>query len=468
MPDPLPDGFAAYAAHLPAHVLTDNRLDPTVGRASRSSRSVASYDEDVVTLGVEAARGLGRSPAPGGHLLLATTESPYEAKTAATIVHEALGLEPGVAGVDVRGHRSGATALDLAARTGSVVIASDVRTTRPGAPDELAQGDAAVAYVGGGTEAAEVVARASATTEMLERWRLPGERHDRVWDERFTADLLITAAGEAVDQALAAAGVERPDVVVVSSSNARAALAIRRALGGSGEDAAVEAATGFTGAAHPGLLLADALDRAEPGALVLLVSATDGADALLLRVGEGVRAARGAATVADQLARRTPVGYGRYLHWRGLLDVQGPARPASAAPAAPPVHRRRGWKYRLEAVRCDACSAVTTPPGRACAACGSLDGGKPVPLRDEVFRVVSATQDSLTTMPEPAVAMVVADVEGGGRLSAYATDIAATDVVVGMAMVPTFRRLWTTDGIHNYFWKLRPVDETAADEQGDA
>lgn len=464
----MPDGIAAYAAHLPVHLLADNRLDPSVGRAPRATRSVASYDEDAVTLAVEAARRLGRSPLPGAHLLLATTEAPYDAKTSATVVHEALGLEPGVAGVDLRGHRSGVSALDLATRTGALAVAAEVRTTRPGAPDELAQGDAAVAFVGGGTEAAEVLARASATTEMLERWRLPGERHDRVWDERFTASLLLEAATDAASRALAEAGVERPDAVVVSSSNARAAAGIRRALGSGGADAAVEAVTGFTGAAHPGLLLADALDRAEPGALVLLVSATDGADALLLRVGEGVRAARGGPSVVAQLTRRRPVSYGRYLQWRGLLDVQGPARPASPAPASPPVHRRRGWKYRLEAVRCDACSAVTTPPGRACAACGSLEGGKPVPLRDADFRVVSVTQDALTTMPEPAVAMVVADVEGGGRLSAYATDCEAGEVAVGMTMVPTFRRLWTTDGIHNYFWKLRPVGATAADERGDA
>ena len=26
-------------------------------------------------------------------------------------------------------------------------------------------------------------------------------------------------------------------------------------------------------------------------------------------------------------------------------------------------------------------------------------------------------------------------------------------------MTPTFRRLWTTDAIHNYFWKARPLRE---------
>lgn len=460
MPEP---GLAAYAAYVPSHLLDDARLDPDAPPSSRGTRSVASYDEDAVTMAVEAARGLRRSPASGGHLLLASVLAPYDAKTAATVVHEALGLDGSVAGIDLRGHRSGITALDLAAGTGSLAIAADLRQTRPGAPDELAQGDGAVAFVGGGSEAASVLARATRTVEMLERWRLPGEVSDRVWDERFTADLLVEAAGAAVEEALRVARVERPDVVVVSSSNARAATTIRRALGSdgadAGADAGVEAATGWTGTAHPGLLLADALDRAEPGTTVLLVSATDGADAMVLRVGEGVRAARGGPTVAAQIAARRRLSYGTYLRWRGLIDVQGPARPASPAPAAPPMHRRRGWKYLLEGSRCDACGQVTTPPGRACASCGSLDGGKPVSLRDRVATVVSVTQDRLTTMPEAEVAMVVADVEGGGRLAGYATDVAAADVVVGSRMRPTFRRLWTTDAIHNYFWKLRPCEE---------
>jgi hydroxymethylglutaryl-CoA synthase len=67
-------------------------------------------------------------------------------------------------------------------------------------------------------------------------------------------------------------------------------------------------------------------------------------------------------------------------------------------------------------------------------------------------------------MPETEVALVVADVDGGGRLTAYATDVVPAEVVVGMRMRPTFRRLWTTDAIHNYFWKLRPWEDTTDGE----
>ncbi|MFG2043496.1 hypothetical protein [Dactylosporangium sp. NPDC048998] len=456
-------GIDAYAAYLPAYALNDNRLDATEPpRPGGPARSVAAFDEDAITMAVEALRHIATATPAGRQLLLATTSAPYEAKTSAGVVHEALGLDPGVGAVDLRGHRSGAAALDLVVRAGAVAAMADVRTTRPGAPDELAQGDAAAAFAGG-RDAAVLVTRAAHTTEVLERWRLPGERHDRVWDERFTAEVLVAAGLDAARRALSEASLDAADHVVVSSSNPRAASALRRALGGSGEDAKIERATGFTGAAHPGLLLAAALDEARPGQTILLLSATEGADAFVFRAGVGVRAARRGPSVRDQLAARQPVGYGRYLRWRGLLDVQGPARPAAPAPASPPMHRRAGWKYRLEGSLCGACGKVTTPPGRVCASCGipgEGDASAKVSLRDKAARVVSVTRDHLTTMPEPEVVIVVADVDGGGRLSAYATDVPPGDVAVGMRMTPTFRRLWTTDAIHNYFWKLRPGKDT--------
>nr|BFE57682.1 hypothetical protein GCM10020063_022080 [Dactylosporangium thailandense] len=456
-------GIDAYAAYLPAYALTDNSLDGPP-RPRGIARSVAGFDEDVITMAVEVARHL---PLPQDRLLLATTSAPYEAKTSAGVVHEALGLDPGVTALDLRGHRSGAAALDLVVRAGGSAALADVRTTRPGAPDELAQGDAAAAFTGGSGRAAELLARAGHTTELLERWRLPGERHDRVWDERFTADILAAAGLDAARRALTEAGLDAADHVVVSSSNARAAAALRRALGAASEAGNLEQATGFTGAAHPGLLLADALDQAEPGQVILLVSATEGADAFVFRVGDGVREARSGPSVREQLEARQTIGYGRYLRWRGLLDVQGPSRPAAPAPASPPMHRRAGWKYRLEGSQCGACGKVTTPPSRVCAACGIAgDGTAKVSLRDKTATVVSVTRDHLTTMPESDVAIVVVDFEGGGRLSAYATADAG-EITVGTAMTPTFRRMWTTDGIHNYFWKLacgpRPGKDTATD-----
>ena len=71
--------------------------------------------------------------------------------------------------------------------------------------------------------------------------------------------------------------------------------------------------------------------------------------------------------------------------------------------------------------------------------------------------VTTFTVDRLAYSPSPPVVFAVVDFEDGGRLPVELTDVDADEVTIGMQVEPTFRRLGTTDGIHNYFWKVRPV-----------
>ena len=49
------------------------------------------------------------------------------------------------------------------------------------------------------------------------------------------------------------------------------------------------------------------------------------------------------------------------------------------------------------------------------------------------------------------------DFEGGGRFASELTDVEPNELSIGQRVEMTFRRLYTADGIHNYFWKARPV-----------
>jgi uncharacterized OB-fold protein len=51
----------------------------------------------------------------------------------------------------------------------------------------------------------------------------------------------------------------------------------------------------------------------------------------------------------------------------------------------------------------------------------------------------------------------VVDFDDGGRLPVELTDVDASELKMGDRVEMTFRRLFTADGIHNYFWKARPV-----------
>jgi uncharacterized OB-fold protein len=53
--------------------------------------------------------------------------------------------------------------------------------------------------------------------------------------------------------------------------------------------------------------------------------------------------------------------------------------------------------------------------------------------------------------------MVVIDFDGGGRMRCQLTDAAEDEVRAGLRVEMTFRRLITAAGVHNYFWKARPV-----------
>ena len=48
------------------------------------------------------------------------------------------------------------------------------------------------------------------------------------------------------------------------------------------------------------------------------------------------------------------------------------------------------------------------------------------------------------------------DFDGGGRFTCQLTD--AHEVAIGDRVRMTFRRIMTANGVHNYFWKAKPLD----------
>jgi uncharacterized OB-fold protein len=57
----------------------------------------------------------------------------------------------------------------------------------------------------------------------------------------------------------------------------------------------------------------------------------------------------------------------------------------------------------------------------------------------------------------------VIDFDGGGRYRGEMTDVDPASVAVGARVEMTFRRLYSAEGVHNYFWKARPLPEGAGD-----
>jgi uncharacterized OB-fold protein len=247
--------------------------------------------------------------------------------------------------------------------------------------------------------------------------------------------------------------------VIVDSTNARAAATLLRSLRLKPEQVAdgLAASVGRAGAAHAGLLLAQALDGAAPGDRIAVVVGADGADAAIFEVTERIASGRPRHGVDDWIAsKRNDLAYHAYLKWRGVMPFEPPRRPDPDQPAAPPMHRIERWKYAFVGTRCTACGTANLPPQRVCVSCGAADRMEEEPYADSTCRIATFTLDRLAYSLQPPVVAAVVDFEKGGRIQAELTDVDPDKVAIGDELEMSFRRLYTAQGVHNYFWKARP------------
>ena len=168
-----------------------------------------------------------------------------------------------------------------------------------------------------------------------------------------------------------------------------------------------------------------------PGRTIAVVGLADGADVLLLRTTDAVASVTPARSVDSQVAAGLVLPYGRFLAWRGMVTPEPPRRPEPARVSASAAARNEEWKYGFV-----------------------MDGE---PMADAVGTVVTFTIDRMAWSPSPPVVFAVVDFDGGGRVPLELTDVDPSTLAIGDRVEMTFRRLSTADGIHNYFWKARPV-----------
>ena len=216
------------------------------------------------------------------------------------------------------------------------------------------------------------------------------------------------------------------------------------------------ATIGQAGAAHAGLMLAGVLPAAKPGDRILVVAAGDGADALLLRVTPAAAHYRPRRSVGGMIESKGDVSYASYLKWREILPTEPPRRPDPERPAGPPMFRAERWKFGLVGSRCTACGTPQLPPQRVCVKCRERDKMEPYPFADRSARIATFAIDRLAYSLNPPTVNVVIDYEGGGRFLCEMTDCEPERIAIGDEIEMTFRRLFTADGVHNYFWKARP------------
>src|SRR5271154_5322849 len=142
---------------------------PALKGLGKGERSFCSWDEDSITMAVDAVRTCVHAGAKSriGSLTFASTTAPFADLQNASVVVNASGLPGGTATLDAGGSlRCGVAALIRAARSAegqdTVLVAADDRKAKPGSAQEMQYGSAAAALqVGSGTTIARFLGSAS-------------------------------------------------------------------------------------------------------------------------------------------------------------------------------------------------------------------------------------------------------------------------------------------------------------------
>lgn len=445
---------------------------------ARGERAIAGWDEDSITMAVEAARAALRDTdrASIGSVALASTTLPFADRSNAGVVKEALNLADTTGAFDLAGSRRAATtglrqALAAAAGGASaqLLVAADMRKSRPGSEAEMTYGDAAAALiVGDGDAIATLIGAHSVTIDFVDHARVSGAEFDYGWEARWIRDEGYGAmVAAALADGLAKIGVDVAaiDRFVVPILAKGVAEGLARALGISTDAVADRMAdrVGDSGAAHPILLLASALEAARPGERILLVGFGQGVDILVMETTDAIAHARGHCSVAATLADRIEdVNYLRWLFHRGLYDLErGMRAELDQKQPGTTLWRNRKAVLGLVGGRCTQTGTVQFPKSEI-----SVNPNNPAAhtqedysLADRRARVVTYTADALAYSPDPPGYYGMIDFDGGGRMTVEFADVVADDVEVGreMRMVFRIKAFDAQRGFVKYFWKAVPV-----------
>jgi 3-hydroxy-3-methylglutaryl CoA synthase len=479
-------GVLAAGAYIPrlrlqrkAIVDANRWFAPSLASLGKGERAICNWDEDSITMAVEAARDAtaGQDRAGLRAIYFASTTFPFLDRLNAGVVAEALGMPEALNGLDIASSQRCATsALATALRAGepSLVVAAEHRRTKAASAIELTAGDGAAAVaVGEGEPVARLLASARSTVDFVDHFRTAESVYDYQWEERWVRDAgYMTIVPPVIERCLAAAKVVAADIshFCMPAIVPRVVNAVAKAAGIA--DGAVadnlHAVCGDTGAAHPLLLLVSALERAKPGEHILVVGFGQGADALLFERTDVSIDHDGRLGAAGHLARRrAETSYGKFLAFNDLIEIErGMRSETDKLTPLSSLWRNRDTVTGMIGGKCSVCGTIQFPITRICANpnCNAVDRQEPHPFAGKMGRVNSFTADRLTYSPDPPACYGMVQFEEGGRWMMDFTDAEADMLTVGMQMRMMFRikDVDTQRGFRRYFWKAAPIEEGRA------
>ncbi len=470
-------GILSYGAYVPPIRLKREAVLDAVGWAvpgvrslAAGERSVASWDEDSITMAVEAARNcLKNSSEVPSSITLASTTFPFADRSNSGVVADALNLPLQTQTEDVFGsRRAGTSALvrNFQGNTNTLLLASDCRETKPGSTQEMQYGHGAAGLLlGEGDTLADIISVESVHEDLIDQYRTVEAKYDYALEERWVREEgWLKIVPGAIKSALQKAnlGMEDVDKMIVHGS-VGAARSLLKKLGADTKKLtnSLQSDVGDCGCAHPLLMLSDALTKATTGQYFLIIGFGQGSDVILLKINDKISQSKPYQGVDIHLNNKRVVeNYTLYLSLRNHIDIDfGLRSERDNRTALSAYYRKRREISAMLGGRCGKCKTLQFPRSLLCVKCGTDEPQEEESLSGLIGRVKSFTEDWLAYTPFPPYIYGNVEFEGGANMMLEFTDFKAGDVRVGdeVRMVFRVKDYDNKRKFRRYFWKPSPL-----------
>ena len=326
-------GIVSYGAYVPRLRISRAEYQKAWGScgADIKEKAVPEFDEDTLTMGVEAAKNCLRNIGTGniGSLALASTSFPYEEKVLSGTVASMLGLSEHLFTAEyAQSTQAGleafittAQVLENARFDRAMVISSDAPVALPKDTIEHGLGAGAAAFLLGKENIiAEIEYCTSYVAEnMGERYRINGKNFiSDIGIKNFTGIAFSELATKAAHDVFQTLGRNSKDYrfFVIQEMDGKYPRSIARKLGFSEEQinpALLYTQIGDAGAAGALLSLASVLDVAVVGDKILMVGYGSGAGSKAISFNVKANRERMNVPLRQQLEKKKSIDYVQYL-----------------------------------------------------------------------------------------------------------------------------------------------------------
>jgi 3-hydroxy-3-methylglutaryl CoA synthase len=456
---------------------------PALLAGARGERAMANWDEDAITMAVEAGRDCLPVADPLNDrafidaIYLASTSAPFADRLNSGIAARALSLPTAIGSMDIAGsQRAGLSAL-IAALEGvesgrmhsPLVLAADRRKARAASAQELAFGDGAVALTLG-TE--NVIARFlgshSIAVDFVDHFRAAGADFDYGWEERWIRDegfskIVPVAIRNLLDKTQTSGAEIAHFIFPCPFARLDQQIAARCRIDGTKVRDNLAVRVGDTGAPHALLMLAHVFEHAQPGEKILVAQFGQGCDVLLFEAtDELARFGRRDRVSAVLERRREETNYLKFLAFNGLVELEkGMRAEADRKTALSVLHRNSDMLMGLVGGKCRVCGTAQFPRSRICVNpnCNAIGSQEAYSFAECEGTILSWSADFLTYSPAPPNHYGMITFADGGRFMADITDVEQGQIDSGAKVRMAFRvkDIDEKRGFRRYFWKAVPV-----------